>query len=420
MKQKRLAIVEKLKQIKWLDKLKQLRIDARLMTLFERVKKGNGFRLQFAHVLMAGTVAVIGLGVYLGYRIIVPYKPQAVTQTVNPGFGDFQKVHANPIQRSDNTKLITNSQSNTLAMASHATKASPEAQDGNTDMPANKANTTSHLSNALTHAHESTAAVDKEGKGSKVNDQDNENQINKENKENKENYKRVASSTLAESDSTIVTKDHKLNEDIPIDAKQQVASAKHTVPDHAQAPVTSKQVPANDTLTNQVDSESQKIGQAHTNSQIETSLQTGTHAKVLNQSISALEQQVSMLSEQQKRLLELVKTQQQMQEKQQQQLAQKAQQRQNKSIDSLISGNDITAQKLQQMYEMLHALMMKNTLIKNPLSLVAVVGNYAWLQNNKGVTQSITLGSKIDGYGEVLKIDDQKNQVLMSSGYIFK
>ncbi|WP_192484714.1 MULTISPECIES: hypothetical protein [Cysteiniphilum] len=406
MKHKLLAIVEKLKNLKHLKALKRLKIfviNWRSIKLFEKLKDMNGFRLQFAHVVMAGVVAVIGFGVYLGYRIIVPYHAQPVTAAINPGFGDFQTVHSNHLKQSMKATQAADHQSNVLSLASNATKKSPQI---NTDsMLENKASVTLHSDQVMTHKSGTVATID------------NENNLNKANKVNNAD---VGQSMLKVDDSNEIAVNHNIHKGDPRVSDQHTAIVKPSQSDIHQGVSAVDNVNTHYDSRVQSDAEQLAIDQDQINRHIETKSQVATHAKVLNHRMSTLEQQVKSLSEQQKALIELLKNEQKMQKMQQQQVAQEAQQRQKVSMDSLINGNDITVQKVQQMYEMLHALMMKNTLIKNPLSLVAVVGKYAWLQNNKGVTQSITLGDNIAGYGKVLKIDDQKNEVFMSSGYVFQ
>ena len=403
MKHKLLAIVEKLKNLKHLKALKRLKtfvINWWSIKLFEKLKDMNGFRLQFAHVVMAGVVAVIGFGVYLGYRIIVPYHAQPVTAAINPGFGDFQTVHSNHLKQNMKPTQVTDHQSNVLSLASNATKKSPQI---NTDsMLENKASVTLHSDQVMTH------------KSGTVETIDNENNLNKVNKVNNAD---VGQSMLKVHDSNEIAVNHNIHKGDPRVPDQHTAIVKPSQSDIHQGVSAVDNVNTHYDPRTQSDAEQLAVEQDQINRHIETKSQVATHAKVFNHRMSTLEQQVKSLSEQQKALIELLKNEQKMQ---QQKVAQEAQQRQKVSMDSLMNGNGITAEKVQQMYEMLHALTMKNTLIKNPLSLVAVVGKYAWLQNNKGVTQSITLGDNIDGYGKVLKIDDQKNEVLMSSGYVFQ
>ncbi|ODN41469.1 hypothetical protein [Piscirickettsia litoralis] len=54
------------------------------------------------------------------------------------------------------------------------------------------------------------------------------------------------------------------------------------------------------------------------------------------------------------------------------------------------------------------------------LTLRAIISGRAWLVNNDGVTLTVTKNTNIPGYGHVVNIDDKKEQVKMSSGYIFK
>ncbi|WP_191092653.1 hypothetical protein [Cysteiniphilum sp. JM-1] len=406
MKHKLLAIVEKLKNLKHLKALKRLKtfvINWRSIKLFEKLKDMNGFRLQFAHVVMAGVVVVIGFGVYLGYRIVVPYHAKPVTAAINQGFDDFQAVNSNHLEQNNKTSQAADSQSNISSLPSNATKKLPQANTKS--MPENKANDMVHSDNSMTNQSGLIETID------------NENKVNKVNKVNNAD---VGQSMLKAHDTNEITVNHKINNDTLRSSGQNTTRVKPFQSDIRQDLSAADNANIHYDPRTQSDPEQLAVEQDQINRHMEASSQVATHTKVFNHRMSALEQQVKSFSEQQKALIELLKNEQKMQESQQQQAAQEAQQRQKVSMDSLINGNDITAQKVQQMYEMLHALTMKNTLIKNPLSLVAVVGKYAWLQNDKGVTQSITLGDNIDGYGKVLKIDDQKNEVLMSSGYVFQ
>ncbi|WP_139121707.1 hypothetical protein [Piscirickettsia litoralis] len=57
---------------------------------------------------------------------------------------------------------------------------------------------------------------------------------------------------------------------------------------------------------------------------------------------------------------------------------------------------------------------------REKLRLRAIITGRAWLVNEAGVTYTLTKGSEIPGYGKVVKINDSKEQVVMSSGYIFR
>lgn len=392
MKHKLLAIVEKLKNLKELKKLKAfkrlktLASNLRSMKLFEKLKDMKGFRLQFAHVLMAGVVVVIGFGVYLGYRIIVPYHPQPVAAAINQGFDDFQAVNPDQNQQS----LLSQTKAQTLLVKpEHSVHSDLNAKIASNNQtseskPLKVIKPINKQQQNIDKLHQAdTLAIDK---AAKLDDGIHQHTVND-----------LAQQALMQNGKT--------NKSTVTDSKQIDRATQSTIAvDHSKwinLESEKAQYQASDMEPTDVLSE-------------QSNRQTTAHLKTLNAKMSMLEQQVKSLSEAQTALIALLKKQQIAEQKQ------LVQQRQTTSNDSIVNGNDITAQKVQQMYDMLHALTMKNTLIKNPLSLVAVVGKYAWLQNNKGVTQSITLGNTIDGYGEVLKIDDQKNEVLMSSGYIFK
>ncbi|ODN43859.1 hypothetical protein [Piscirickettsia litoralis] len=56
---------------------------------------------------------------------------------------------------------------------------------------------------------------------------------------------------------------------------------------------------------------------------------------------------------------------------------------------------------------------------REKLKLRAIVTGRAWLVNKNGVIFTVTKNMKIPGYGYVVEVNDKKEQVLMSSGYIF-
>ncbi|QGP55965.1 putative intracellular multiplication protein IcmG [Piscirickettsia salmonis] len=56
---------------------------------------------------------------------------------------------------------------------------------------------------------------------------------------------------------------------------------------------------------------------------------------------------------------------------------------------------------------------------REKLTLRAIVTGRAWLVNNKGVTLTVIKGSDIPGYGHVVRIDDDKDKVITSSGFVF-
>lgn len=53
------------------------------------------------------------------------------------------------------------------------------------------------------------------------------------------------------------------------------------------------------------------------------------------------------------------------------------------------------------------------------LTLRAVVPGRAWLVNGKGATTTVVVGSELDNYGKVMRIDSKNDKVYMSSGYVF-
>jgi hypothetical protein len=54
------------------------------------------------------------------------------------------------------------------------------------------------------------------------------------------------------------------------------------------------------------------------------------------------------------------------------------------------------------------------------LTLRAVVPGRAWLVDANGNTTTVTVGSDLQNYGKVVRIDSDKGEVIMSTGYIFK
>ncbi|OAJ35152.1 hypothetical protein [Piscirickettsia salmonis] len=56
---------------------------------------------------------------------------------------------------------------------------------------------------------------------------------------------------------------------------------------------------------------------------------------------------------------------------------------------------------------------------REKLTLRAIITGRAWLVNNKGVTLTVIKGSDIPGYGHVVRIDDDKDKVITSSGFVF-
>jgi len=75
---------------------------------------------------------------------------------------------------------------------------------------------------------------------------------------------------------------------------------------------------------------------------------------------------------------------------------------------------------LASVSQQLAMLQAERTNMADPLQLSAVMPNRAWLQNSKGSTIAVTVGSQLQGYGSVTKIDSENNKVYTSSGYVFE
>ncbi|ODN42467.1 hypothetical protein [Piscirickettsia litoralis] len=54
------------------------------------------------------------------------------------------------------------------------------------------------------------------------------------------------------------------------------------------------------------------------------------------------------------------------------------------------------------------------------LTLRAIITGRAWLVNKEGKTLTVKQGDFLNGYGKVIKINDKNQEVVTSSGYIFK
>ncbi|MCF6766275.1 hypothetical protein L3V82_10865 [Thiotrichales bacterium 19S3-7] len=75
---------------------------------------------------------------------------------------------------------------------------------------------------------------------------------------------------------------------------------------------------------------------------------------------------------------------------------------------------------LASVSQQLAMLQAERTNMADPLQLSAVMPNRAWLQNSKGSTIAVTVGSQLQGYGSITKIDSENNKVYTSSGYVFE
>ncbi len=74
------------------------------------------------------------------------------------------------------------------------------------------------------------------------------------------------------------------------------------------------------------------------------------------------------------------------------------------------------AQELQRQIQYMNS---KELNLTDKLYLTAVVDGIAWLSDQKGKVLTVKKGSIIDGYGKVLKVDDQHNKVYTESGFVF-
>ncbi|WP_018300569.1 hypothetical protein [Fangia hongkongensis] len=67
----------------------------------------------------------------------------------------------------------------------------------------------------------------------------------------------------------------------------------------------------------------------------------------------------------------------------------------------------------------INGLKMQRLSLMNQWQLTAVVGDVAWLENKKGQSITVHVGSVLQGYGKVTRVDDESGQVFTSSGFIF-
>ena len=81
--------------------------------------------------------------------------------------------------------------------------------------------------------------------------------------------------------------------------------------------------------------------------------------------------------------------------------------------------NQVTA-SLQKTQQQLGLLIAQKAANMQKLTLRAVVPGRAWMVDGAGNTVSVTTGDELPYYGKVTKIDSDKGQVIMSSGYVFK
>jgi len=81
--------------------------------------------------------------------------------------------------------------------------------------------------------------------------------------------------------------------------------------------------------------------------------------------------------------------------------------------------NQVTV-SLKETQQQLGLLIAQKAANMQKLTLRAVVPGRAWLVDGAGNTVSVTIGDVLPYYGKVTKIDSDKGQVVMSSGYVFK
>ncbi|WP_119344688.1 hypothetical protein [Facilibium subflavum] len=75
---------------------------------------------------------------------------------------------------------------------------------------------------------------------------------------------------------------------------------------------------------------------------------------------------------------------------------------------------------IDQLKRQIQYLNAKAINVADQLHLTAVVDGVAWLEDNKGKTMIVKKGDTLEGYGRVMKVDDEKNRVYTESGYVFK
>ena len=81
--------------------------------------------------------------------------------------------------------------------------------------------------------------------------------------------------------------------------------------------------------------------------------------------------------------------------------------------------NQVTM-SLKKTQQQLGLLIAQKAANMQKLTLRAVVPGRAWLVDGAGNTISVTTGNELPYYGKVTKINSDKGQVIMSSGYVFK
>ena len=74
---------------------------------------------------------------------------------------------------------------------------------------------------------------------------------------------------------------------------------------------------------------------------------------------------------------------------------------------------------IEQLKQQLEYLNAKAINMADSLHLTAVVDGVAWLEDAAGKTITVRKGSNLNGYGDVVKIDDAYAKVYTSSGYVF-
>lgn len=84
----------------------------------------------------------------------------------------------------------------------------------------------------------------------------------------------------------------------------------------------------------------------------------------------------------------------------------------NKSIADITNNLKTTQSQLK-------LLLAQKTEARDQLTLRAVVPGRAWLVDKDGKTVTVTVGTMIQNYGKVEKIDSKSGSVVMSSGYVF-
>ncbi|ODN42489.1 hypothetical protein [Piscirickettsia litoralis] len=155
---------------------------------------------------------------------------------------------------------------------------------------------------------------------------------------------------------------------------------------------------------------------------------TSADYKEINSKLESLESKVDQLSQGVKNLTRLKNNSDSSNDKLKEMIEkiQNGQSKINKNISLLSSGLSSSNNKVNELEEtvkkensQIKLMIAKQYNHREKLSLRAIITGRAWLVNNAGVTLTVTKDSDIPGYGHVVNIDDKKDEVVMSSGFIF-